>query len=182
MPPLLHKSGAKGEFMKISAMNFPRQLEAAGAVQPILEALAKRKARLSAMEVPVLSLTEALDRALRKARLQRRVRLGFEEIFDKLAAEKKGLDEMHQKTQSPQADRISRLLLFSNDGAERLYRHIEQILTGHAPRILGCLLDVDGKKLGQLIAGNKSKGVKVILIEHKDAVSDILRTLIEKQE
>jgi hypothetical protein len=117
----------------------------------------------------------------RNARLQRRVRFGFDDIFDKLAAEKKGINELLQKTRSQQKNRISRLLLFSNDGAERLYRHIEQALIEHHLRILGCQLDVDSKKLGQLITGS-SAGVKVILVEHKDAVSDVLRSLVGNRE
>ncbi len=173
--------------MNLSQMSFPRQLEAAGLVEKIRNSLAVRTSRLrpdGKMEVPVLILSDALAGALRKARLQRRVRLGFDDIFDKLAAEKKGIDEMRQKTQLPQKDRVSRLLLFSKDGAERLYRHIEQTLMEHDPRILGCMLDVNSRELGQLIAGSKSSkgiGVKVILIEHKDAVSDILRALVGKE-
>ena len=86
------------------------------------------------MEVPLLSINESLTAAIRNARLQRRIRFGFDDIFDKLAAEKKGIDEMLQKNIYQQNYRVSRLLLFSNDGAERLYRHIEQILTEHSLR------------------------------------------------
>ena len=112
--------------------------------------------------------------------MQRRVRYGFDDIFDKLAGEKKGIDELLQKTKSPQQDRVSRLLLFSNDGAERLYRHIEQVLIEHHNRILGCKLDVDSKTLGQMVTG-RTAGIKVILVEHKDAVSDVLLSLIENK-
>jgi len=167
--------------MNLKNMNFPRQLEMAGSAEKIREVLAVRQTRLGAegkMEVPVLDVSKTLVDAIKRARMQRRVRFGFDDIFDKLAAEKKGIDEVLQKTKSQQQDRISRLLLFSNDGAERLYRHIEQTLTEHHLRILGCLLDSDSKKLGELITG-RSAGIKVILVEHKDAVSDVLRTLLE---
>ncbi|MHB8138428.1 MAG: hypothetical protein ACYDGO_08595 [Smithellaceae bacterium] len=165
--------------MNLSDMRFPRQLEADGSDEKIREALAARKTKLwpeGKMEVSLLDISESLTGALKKARMQRRIRFGFDDIMDKLAAEKKGIDELLQKTKSQQNERISRLLLFSNDGAERLYRHIEQTLTEHHLRILGCQLDVDGKKLGQLITGN-SAGIKVILVEHKDAVSDVLRAI-----
>ncbi len=167
--------------MNLKNMNFPRQLEMAGSAEKIREVLAVLQTRLGAegkMEVPVLDVSKTLVDAIKRARMQRRVRFGFDDIFDKLAAEKKGIDEVLQKTKSQQQDRISRLLLFSNDGAERLYRHIEQTLTEHHLRILGCLLDSDSKKLGELITG-RSAGIKVILVEHKDAVSDVLRTLLE---
>jgi hypothetical protein len=170
--------------MNLSDMNFPRQMEVDGSVEKIRQVLTARKTRLwpdGTMEVPVLNISETLTGAIKKARLQRRVRFGFDDIFDKLAAEKKGINELLQKTRSQQKNRISRLLLFSNDGAERLYRHIEQALIEHHLRILGCQLDVDSKKLGQLITGS-SAGVKVILVEHKDAVSDVLRSLVGNRE
>jgi hypothetical protein len=166
--------------MNLSDMHFPRQLEVAGSAEKIREALAARKAKLwpeGKLEVPVLEISESLIGAIKRARLQRRVRFGFDDIFDKLAAEKKGIDELLQKTKTQQKDRISRLLLFSNDGAERLNRHIEQALILHHLRILGCRLDIDSKKLGQLVTG-RSTGIKAILVEHKDAVSDVLRALI----
>ena len=54
---------------------------------------------------------------------------------------------MRRQTDAPYGDRLSRLLLFSNDGAERFYRNIEQALETHAPRLLGCLLNIDGEAL-----------------------------------
>ena len=170
--------------MNLSTICFPRQLEAEGSAEKIRQALETRKTRLwpeGKIEVPVLNISEALTGAIKRARLQRRVRFGFDDIFDKLAAEKKGIDELLQRTKSQQKDRISRLLLFSNDGAERLYRHIEQALVEHHLRILGCQLDVDSIKLGQLITG-RSAGIKVILVEHKDAVSDVLRAFVGNKE
>jgi len=170
--------------MNLSTICFPRQLEADGSVEKIREALAARKTRLwpeGKIEVPLLNISERLTNAIKRARLQRRVRFGFDDIFDKLAAEKKGIDELLQKMKSQQNDRVSRLLLFSNDGAERLCRHIEQTLLEHRLRILGCQLDVDNNKLGELITG-RGVGIKVILVEHKDAVSDVLRALVTNKE
>ena len=169
--------------MNLSDIRFPRQLEAAHLVEKIRETLAVRKTRLrpeSEMEVPVLNISESLTGTIKKARMQRRVRFGFDDIFEKLAAEKKGIDHLHQRMKSKQNERISRLLLFSNDGAERLYRHIEQALTEHRLRILGCQLDADSKTLGQLMTG-RNAAIKVILVEHKDAVADVLRAMVEHE-
>jgi len=170
--------------MNLKNMHFPRQLEAAGLAEEIREALDVRKIRLrpeGEMEVPVLSISPSLTNAIRKAGMQRRIRFGFDDIAEKLASEKKGIDHVSRQMNTQQKDRISRLLLFSNDGAERLCRHIEQILTGHSGRILGCQLDIDGETLGRLLTGG-SVGIKVILVEHKDAVSDILRALIKNDQ
>lgn len=170
--------------MDLSEMRFPRQLEAGDDPEKIRRVLAARVAKLrpeGKLEVPVLPVTGTLLNALKKARMQRRIRFGYDEIMEKLAAEKKGIDELLQKTELKQNNRVSRLLLFSNDGAQRLYRHVEQTLIEHRLRILGCMLDIEGKKLGPAITGRYA-GIKVILVEHKDAVADVLRSLIENKE
>jgi len=168
------------KIININNIPFPRQLEAEDCTEKIRAALAVQCVKLQpkgGLEVPLLNLSVSLTTALRKANLQRRVRLGLDEILEKLFAEKKGLAELQQKTAAHQQERISRLLLFSNDGTERLYRNIEHTLAEHSPRIFGCMLNVNGSEIGRIITG-KNIAVKVILIEHKDAVSDILRALV----
>jgi len=166
--------------MKIAEMRFPRQLEAEGSAERIRGELMARTSRLWAggeIVVPVITLSEPMKTALKQARSQGRIRFGFEPILQQLAGEKKGIANVREQTDAPYGDRISRLLLFSNDGAERFYRHIEQILLLHAPRLLGCLLDIDGAALGELFTGRGSV-IKIIMAEHKDVVSDVLRALV----
>jgi len=166
--------------MNISDMRFPRQLEADGSAEIIRGELMARTSKLwtgSEIDVPVITLSEPMIKALKQARLQGRIRYGFEPILQKLAGEKKGITHVRDQTTAPYGDRISRLLLFSNDGAERFYRHIDQVLEAHAPRLLGCLLDIDGGALGQLFTG-KEAVIKIIMAEHKDVVSDVLRALV----
>ena len=120
--------------MKTQRMLLPRKLEEEGTAGKIAEVLDRHKARPwpgAEAEVPVLKLSRALEQAIRKARLQRRVRPGFEDIANKLAAEQKGLAGIRPSSDGATATRISRLLLFSNDGAPRLYRHIEQLYKQH---------------------------------------------------
>jgi hypothetical protein len=160
-------------------MRFPRQLEVDGSVEIIRGELMARTSKLwtgSKIDVPVISLNEPMKIVLKNARLQGRIRFGFEPILQKLDSEKKGIINVREQTDAPYGDRISRLLLLSNDGAERFYRHIEQILQAHAPRLLCCLLDIDGDALGQLFTG-KGASIKIIMAEHKDVVSDVLRAL-----
>lgn len=170
--------------MELSSIAFPRQLESDGSVEKIRSVLSVRKTKLwpeGKLEVPVLNISESMISAMKTVRMQRRIRFGLDDIFDRLAAEKKGIDQLHEQTQSKQNERISRLLLFSNDGAERFYQRIEQILTEHRQRILGCRLDLDGKTLGRFITG-RSAEIKVILVEHKDAVADVLRALADSEK
>jgi hypothetical protein len=161
-------------------MRFPRQLEADGSAEIIRVHLTAHTTKLwpgSKIDVPVITISNPLKMALQKARLQGRIRYGFEPIFEKLVSEKRGIANVRRQTDAPYGDRISRLLLFSNDGAERFYRHIEQALDEHAPRLLGCLLTMDGEALGQLITG-KEGIIKIVMAEHKDVVSGILRALV----
>jgi hypothetical protein len=166
--------------MNLSDMRFPRQLEADGSSEIIRRELMARTTRLwpgSKMNVPLITLSEPLKVALKKARLQGRIRYGFGPIFEKLAGEKKGIANVREQTDAPYGERVSRLLLFSNDGAERFYRQIEQVSQMHAPRLLCCLLNIDGGALGHLITG-KEGVIKIIMAEHKDVVSDVLRALV----
>ena len=170
--------------MNISEMRFPRQLEADGSDTAIRRALMAKTTKLwpdSRFAVPVIELCESLKKALKTARLQGRIRCGAEAIFEKLAAEKTGIAQVKSQSPAPYGDRVSRLLLFSNDGAERFYRNIEQTILTHSPRLLGCLLDIDGEALGQLITGREGI-IKIVMAEHKDVVSAILRALVENQK
>ena len=170
--------------MNITTMRFPRQLEAEGTVDIIRGALLARTATLwtgGAIEVPVITPTEPLKTALQRARRQGRVRVGLEAILHKLAGEHKGIAHVKAHTDTPYGDRMSRLLFVSDDGTERFYRHIEQLLEAHAPRLLCCRLTIDGNALGSLVTG-KEGTIKVVMAEHKDSVSDILRALVAGQE
>jgi hypothetical protein len=168
--------------MNLSTISFPRQLEADGSAEIIRRKLLSQTTKLQAggkIDVPVIAMNEPLKAALWKARLQGRIRLGYAEIFEKLAGEKRGIDSVREQSAAPYGNRISRLLLFSNDGAEHFNRNIEETLLAHAPRLLGCMLDINGNALGQFITG-KSGIIKIIMVEHKDAVSDVLKALMKE--
>ncbi len=170
--------------MHLSDMRFPRQLEADGSDAIVRQVLMAHTTKLwpgSKFDVPVITLSDPLKKALKTARLQGRIRYGAEPIFEKLANEKTGIAQVKSQSDAPYGDRISRLLLFSNDGAERFYRSIEQAIQTHSPRLLGCLLDIDGEALGQLITG-KEGIIKMVLAEHKDVVSGVMRALVENQK
>jgi hypothetical protein len=166
--------------MNLSDIRFPRQLEADNIAETIRQALMARTVKLwpgGLLDVSMITMSDPLKKTLQKARLKGQIRCGFEAIFDKLENERKGIANVRERQGVHYGDRVSRLLLFSNDGAERLYRHIEHLLQAHAPRLLGCLLDIDGSTLGNLITG-KDRKIKLVMAEHKEVVSDILRGII----
>jgi hypothetical protein len=166
--------------MNLSDIRFPRRLEDDDTAETIRRALMARTVKLRPggdYDVSMIALSDPLKNVLQMAVLKGQIRYGLEAIIDKLENEKKGITNVRERQGTPYGDRVSRLLLFSNDGAVRFYRHIEHLLQAHAPRLIGFLLDIDGSALGHLITG-KEKKVKLVMAEHKEVVSAILRTII----
>lgn len=164
----------------LTTIRFPRELESAGSSETIRRTLLARIIKIrpdSNFEIPLIEPGKPLEDSLRKSRLRGQIRCGFEDIVDKLENERIGIASVRRRTDAPFGNRISRLLLFSNDGADRLYRHIEEIIKIHSPRILGCLLNIDSAALGRLINRRESK-IKIIMADHKDAVCEILRAIV----
>lgn len=169
--------------MNLSGMRLPRELEADGTAGDICQVLMARTVQLSSdgdLSIPMITVGDPLKKVLLRANLNSQVRCGLEAISHKLAREKRGIDHLREGRGLPSGERVSRLLLISNDGAQRFYRHIENLLQLHSPRLLGCMLDMDGSALGSLITG-KERQIKVIMAEHKGVVSEILRTLLAGQ-
>jgi hypothetical protein len=165
--------------MNWSNIRLPRQLEADHTAGVVRQVLTDRTVRLwpgGEIEVPCIAMTDPLKKALLHARLLGQVRCGFEDILATLENEARGIENARKKEGVPAGNRVSRLLLFSADGAERFFRHVEQLLQAHASRVLGCLLDIDGTALGKVITG-KERVVKLVMAEHKEAVSSILRAM-----
>ncbi len=132
------------------------------------------------LSVPVLALSGSLGKALGTCVLKRRILCGFEAASEKLKNERAGIENARSHTAFPHGARLSRLIFLSNDGAERLYRHVEQLVKSHWPRLLVCLLQADSLLLGKTVTG-KDKHVKLVMVEHKDAVSEILRAIVESR-
>lgn len=126
---------------------------------------------------PGLELIEALRRALRSSRLVR----GLESAERKLVAEERGLRMVDERSDSPRGVRVSRLLLLANDGSERFYRHVETLLLRQGPRVLAVGLTVDAGALGEMLYG-PDRIVRLLLVEHKEAVSDVLLAMAAKDE
>ena len=170
--------------MNLADIRFPRELETDNTAETIRIALLSNTVKLRPDSDFVVSRVEMaipLKIALRQAMLRGQIRCGFDAIAGKLESERMGIASVRERTDAPYGKRISRLLLFSNDGAGRLYRHIEQILKAHSPRLLGCLINMDSNDFGNLITGKDSK-IKIVMVEYKYAVCDILRAIIAAPE
>jgi hypothetical protein len=170
--------------VNLSDVRFPRQMEADETAEAIRSALMTRTVKLwpgGTLDVARITPNDRLRKALLVARLQGRLRFGFEAVADRLESERKGILNVRRRVDAPYGDRVSRLLLFSNDGAERFYRHVESLMMANAPRLLGCLLDIGGSALGNLLTG-KERPIKLVMAEHKEAVCGILLAMADGAE
>ncbi len=158
------------------SLALPRELEADPACETIRTRFAAPDRLLwpgGTATVPVLPLAPA-GSALATEYGAGHLVLGFERITETLAGEAHGLAQVAHR--EPPRPRISRLLLLSDDGAERLYRHVAAVAAAHAPRVLVALLAADAAALGHAILGSETR-VKVVLVRHKDAVAALMRAL-----
>jgi hypothetical protein len=126
--------------------------------------------------VPVLPLDSTLGAALGSAYRTGRLVLGVEAVAKVLAGEARGLAAAADRAGSGPPARVSRLLLVSRDGAERLYRQVERLAREHAGRLLVVMLGCDAGELGLATTGRAAE-VKVVLAGRKETVGALLRAI-----
>jgi hypothetical protein len=125
------------------------------------------------IEIVAASLSAELKTALRSAYNAGQVVRGLESAEHRLVLEERGLRLADKKSSVQRGERISRLLVLSDDGSERFYRNVESLLRRYGPRVLAVRLDVDAATLGELIFGH-GRLVRLLMLEHKEAVSAVL--------
>jgi hypothetical protein len=158
---------------------FPREIEADACAAMLRERLVSSAIRLwrdSPTVVPVVRADRALGAVLARAEGSGMLVLGLEAASAALDREELGLAALAARGGSARAQRISRVLLLANDGAERFYRAADSVTRRHATRLLTCRLDVPAAVLGQAVLG-RAAGVKAVLVQHKAVVADVLRAL-----
>ena len=157
----------------------PREIEADpdhGTIRTRLAAPDRPLWRGGQTMVPVFPLGPPLAAALAAAYGAGQLVLGFERVAKALAAETRGLALVARRERATPRARISRLLLLSDDGADRLYRHAERLTVAHAPRVLVAVLAADAATLGRATTARDAT-VKVVLVQHKQAVAALMRAL-----
>jgi hypothetical protein len=123
-----------------------------------------------------VELASGLEAVLRGAFSAGRIVRGLEGAERVLATEQHGLERVDQTTGIERGGRVSRLLVLSDDGSERFYRSVDFLLRRHAPRVLALRLNVGERALGQLLFG-PDQVARLLLVQHKDAVSSVLFAL-----
>lgn len=159
------------------ALRLPRDVESDPCHDDVRRALAATTRKLwpgGTLAVSVLPLTASLRAALRSPALGPRLQRGLEGAAATLTGEERGLAALPRAVADRQGKRVSRVLVVTNDGAERFYRQVERLALAHAPRVLVCLLDCDSPTLGGLLYGPGAV-VKLVLTAHKSAAAGLLR-------
>lgn len=128
------------------------------------------------IEVTVATLSAELQTALRGAHNAGQVVRGLESAERRLVLEERGLRLADRKSSVKRGERVSRLLVLSDDGAERFYRKVESLLRLYGPRVLAVRLEVGAATLGELIFG-QGRLARLLMLEHKEAVSAVLLAL-----
>ena len=111
---------------------------------------------------PLLTLTPKLRTHIFHAKSLGDLIIGYDAMAKALADELRGL----RKTKNL-GDRVSRLLLASNDGSPRFYRQLAFLQERQGPRLLICRLAVDSLLMGNIL-GFKEQVVKAVLPEQKE--------------
>lgn len=163
----------------MTQLKLPRRIETDPA-RPAIEAALSRDVRplweRGTIKVAHVELSQALELALCAAADEGQLARGLENIERQLESEKRGLDALREKQGTAPANRVSRLLVMSDDGAERLYRACETILFHHPDRVLGLRVAASSTRLAEKLFG-PDQFAKVLLVTEKDAVTAVLLSI-----
>jgi hypothetical protein len=165
-----------------NAFRLPKSIEADPRSLQLLSALTADSKLLwpeGTVKVPEARLSDALREVLLAVHHAGQVVRGLEKAEQRLAAEARGQGMVDRKSGVTRGVRISRLLVLTDDGAERFYRQVESLLRRHAPRVIAVRLATDAEGLGELLYG-PGRMARLLLIEHKAAVGAVLLALADQ--
>jgi hypothetical protein len=163
----------------IEQLRFPKALDddpRAAALHARLRASCRKLWEGGVLEVPALPWSASLATALASAQAEGQLIQGIEQAERALAREARGLAIADARSATERGSRVSRLLLTSNDGAERFYRQIERLLRTQGARLLALRLDVDSARLSSVL-GVPDGVTRALLVEHKLGVARVLASL-----
>ncbi len=174
----------QGFHWDLRALRLPKLVEADPRGQELLRGLTAHTRPLwpgGKIRVPTVAFNPALAVALRIAHRAGQLVRSLEGAERKLAAEGRGLGLVDQKSGVSRGERVSRLLVLADNGADRFYRQVEKLLRQHGPRVLALRLNVKAETLGPMLFGSGHR-VLLLLLAHKAAVSAMLLALAESSD
>jgi len=161
------------------SLRLPKSLENeadGAAVHAALRANARPLWTRGVLLVPSAGWTPAVAAALDAANAGGSVVRGLEQVEKALQREARGLSMADARSASPRGARVSRLLLVSNDGSERFYRNVEQLVTANGQRLLPIRVDADSAQFASAVR-EASGVVRALMVDHKELVVTVLRAL-----
>ena len=159
-------------------MDLPKQLAKEQIEADVREALQRESISLCAgseISIPILELTPELREAIFYAKILGEVTIGYDPIEKRLLHELRGLQKVGN-----QGERVSRLLIVTNDGSPRFYRELEFLRKKQGGRVMICRLDTGSVSMGDIL-GLKETSVKAVLLNRKTSVVNVLRSLSGKK-
>lgn len=164
------------------AERWPRALIELGLAAPLAARwTASRRAAIAAGRPGFARhpLTTELASVLFEARRARRLVRGLEAAEGALEAQRRGVRSARSAAGEAAAttpQRISRLLLVSEDGATRFYRNIESLVRKYGAMLEVLVIACDEDALGSAAFG-RGQRARALLVEHKEAVIRVLEIL-----
>ena len=147
-----------------------------------IENLFKRNLRLlhanGRLQVPVWPFDTKSQKALSLVYGFKHLTQGLESIGAELDKELKGLKNLQKQPGQSQNQRLSRLIILSNDGSDRFYHQAETLLVKHSDRLMACIVDATADQLGEAFT-KKSNPTKALLIDDRKALEAFLAALAE---
>ncbi|MBM9518296.1 hypothetical protein JWG39_00510 [Desulforhopalus vacuolatus] len=156
-------------------MKLPKQLVEENVESDVRLVLEKERIPLysdSNFFIPVLQLNPELAEQLYRAKFLGELTVSYWAVERTLENELHGLQNVNNKS-----DRVSRLLIVTNDGSPRFYRQIEFLHKKQGGRVLICRLDIDSLLMGNILK-LKDKQVKAVLLNRKESVVNVLKSLL----
>jgi hypothetical protein len=155
-------------------MKLPKQLEkeVEADVRAVLKKESIELCSDSNIYIPVLKLNPELRKQIFSAKFLGALIIGYFAVEKALENELHGLQNVNN-----QSDRVSRLLIVTNDGSPRFYRQLEFLHKKHGGRVLICRLDIDSSLMGNILE-LKEKQVKAVLLNRKESVVNVLKSLL----
>lgn len=180
------ETGTGGDFpvegeaeARILAGRWPRELIQAGDADALAARwVASRRAARVAGRPPWAGgpLTPAMVAVLFEARRARRIVRGLEDAEAALKAQALGVRGAAGASSAGAPDRISRLLVVSEDGADRFFRKIESLSRQYGKMLEVYVCACDEQVLGQAVFG-EGRRARALLVDHKESVVQVLRAI-----
>jgi len=156
-------------------MKLPKQLGKENLEEDVQAALEKESIELcsdSNISIPLLQLNPELRKQIFYAKFQGELIVGSRDVEKCLKNELHGLKKVNNLS-----DRVSRVLIVTNDGSPRFYRQLEFLHKEQGGRVLICRLDIDSSLMGTILE-LKEKQVKAVLLNRKESVVNVLKSLL----